>query len=92
MKLKVPFTNAASNGALIFRHGHRTFGGATLAPCIVMGSCVISIVASGLTNGVAYTFTVTATNAAGTGQPPPSMPVTPADVPGPPVIGSATAG
>ena len=51
------------------------------------------ITVTGLTNGTAYTFTVTATNTIGTGSPSAaSNSVTPATVPGAPVIGTATAG
>src|SRR3569623_1543046 len=48
---------------------------------------------TGLTNGTAYSFTVTATNVMGTSSPSGSTSnVTPATVPGAPTIGSATAG
>ncbi|HPH92255.1 MAG TPA: fibronectin type III domain-containing protein [Ferruginibacter sp.] len=88
----VPFTAPVSNGgsAITSYTATSTPGGFTGT---VNQSGDGSIVVSGLSNGTAYTFTVTATNGIGTSAPSnPSNSVTPATVPDAPTIGTATAG
>jgi fibronectin type III domain protein len=59
---------------------------------VAPGSTTGALTVTGLTNGTAYTFRVSAVNAAGTGPFTASNSVTPATVPGAPVIGLSAAG
>jgi len=85
----VHFTPPASDGGRTI-----TAYTVTASPGGAEGSGPASpITVTGLNNGTAYTFTVKATNALGDGQPSAeSNSVTPATVPGPPVITEATPG
>jgi hypothetical protein len=85
----VTFTAPASDGGSAI-----TSYTVTSSPSSITGTGSTSpITVSGLTNGTAYTFTVTATNAIGTGvASAASNSVTPATNPGAPTIGTATAG
>ncbi|MBK9702904.1 MAG: fibronectin type III domain-containing protein [Betaproteobacteria bacterium] len=90
-QVTVGFTAPASDGGSAITSYTATsdpgnFTGSCTAPCA-------SITVSGLTNGTAYTFTVTATNAVGTGPASAaSAAVTPATVPGAPTAVTATRG
>jgi putative cell wall-binding protein len=86
--------------AIVFWTPPVDVGGSPITSYTVSGSpdgtCTTSLsfcVVTGLTNGVGYTFTVSATNAAGTGPASePSSQVTPATVPGAPTDVVATRG
>ena len=88
----VPFTQPASNGgSAITSYTATSTPGSFTGTLTQAGSGTITV--TGLTNGSAYTFTVKATNAIGTGAASAaSNPVTPATVPGTPTGVSATAG
>ncbi|HEX7368691.1 MAG TPA: autotransporter domain-containing protein [Rhodanobacteraceae bacterium] len=77
----ISFTAPASNGGAAI-----TQYTATSSPSGLTGACASSpCTVTGLTNGTAYTFTVTATNSVGTGAPSAaSNSVTPSTVPGAP--------
>jgi Fibronectin type III domain len=67
--------------------------GTTVQATATVPATVRSFTATGLTNGSSYTFDVTATNASGTGVVSArSAAVTPATVPNPPSIGTASSG
>ena len=88
----VPFSAPASNGgSTITSYTATSSPGSFTGTLTQSGSGTITV--TGLTNGTSYTFTVTATNAAGTGAASDvSNSVTPVTVPGAPTVGTATAG
>jgi uncharacterized protein (TIGR02145 family) len=88
----VSFTAPASNGgSAITSYTATSNPGSFTGTLSQAGSGTITV--TGLTNGIAYTFTVKATNANGISvASDPSNSVTPANVPGAPIIGTATAG
>ena len=80
---------ASSGGSAITSYTVRSNAGQTAT----VDGLTLSTTVTGLTNGTAYTFTVTAANAAGNSLPSaPSNAVTPASVPGAPTSVAATAG
>ncbi len=82
----VSWTAPANGGSPITSYSVTpSTGTTTLAPTVVTGNPpVTSVSVGGLTNGLSYTFTVTATNSVGTGPPStPSNAVTPSAIAGP---------
>ena len=88
----VTFTAPASNGGSAIT-GYTVMSNPAGAVDTNAGTTSLSHVIAGLTNGTAYTFMVTATNAVGTSvASSPSNSVTPATVPGAPTGATATSG
>src|SRR3954451_9747364 len=82
-----------TGGAAINGYVVRLYRDGELAKTIPVGSSARTYTATGLTNGVEHTFTVTAKNIAGMGpESAPSAVVVPRTRPGAPVIGVPTAG
>jgi RHS repeat-associated protein len=91
-QVTLSWTAANPNGSTVTGNTIRAYNGATLVSTTSVGA-VTSATVSGLTNGTAYTFTVTASNAVGTGPASTaSGSVTPAGVPLAPANLTAAAG
>ena len=84
---------AGNGGSAITGYAVTPYIGSSAQTVQTFNSTATTETVTGLTNGTAYTFTVAAINAIGTGaQSAASNSVTPATVPGAPTIGTATAG
>jgi hypothetical protein len=91
-KAKVSFSAPASNGASAIT-GYTVTSNPPAGTDVNDGSTLLAHTITGLTAGTAYTFSVQASNAAGTGfASSPSNSVTPFTVPGAPTMVTATAG
>jgi len=93
-QVSITWTTPSTNGgAAITSYSLTPYVGSTSQTAIQTGSASPSVTVTGLVNGTTYTFTVAATNSAGTGPASAiSNPVTPITVPGAPIALVATAG
>jgi subtilisin family serine protease len=89
----VRWSAAAANGSAVTGYTVRAYRGTTLVKAITAVGTATSATVTGLVNGAAYTFTVTARNGVGTGPTSArSVAVVPKTRPGIPGIGSPSAG
>jgi subtilisin family serine protease len=89
----VRWSAAGANGSAITAYTVRAYRGTTLVKAITAAGTATSAAVTGLANGTAYTFTVTARNGVGTGPTSArSVAVVPKTRPGTPGIGAPSAG
>jgi subtilisin family serine protease len=82
-----------TGGSAVTGYAVRAYSGSTLAKTVTVAATATSVTVSGLTNGTAYTFTVSASNGVGAGPGSPrTAAVTPRTVPGVPTVGTVSAG